>query len=87
MQSTATAHGQSSDKWKGELMATGELNTLLNKWMSRATLDIIGEGQSCTRFTIVYYSSQWFLAAFNYDYNALDGGERSAIAKGYEDIL
>ena len=37
--------------------------------------------------TIVYYSSQWFLAAFNYDYNALDGGERSAIANGYEDIL
>ncbi|KAM5543149.1 hypothetical protein V8D89_003023 [Ganoderma adspersum] len=58
-----------SDKWKGELMATGELNALLNRWLSRATLDIIGE------------------AAFNYDYNALDGGERSAISKGYEDIF
>ncbi|KAI1791251.1 cytochrome P450 [Ganoderma leucocontextum] len=58
-----------SDKWKGELMATGELNTLLNKWLSRATLDVIGE------------------AAFNYDYNALDGDGRSAISKGYEDIF
>ena len=28
-----------------------------------------------------------FSAAFNFDYNALDGGERSAIAKGYEDVL
>nr|VWP01841.1 C2H2-type domain-containing protein [Ganoderma boninense] len=61
--------GKLSDKWKGELMATGELNTLLNRWLSRATLDIIGE------------------AAFDYDYNALDGGERSAISKGYEDIF
>ncbi|KAM5543177.1 hypothetical protein V8D89_003051 [Ganoderma adspersum] len=58
-----------SDRWKGELMATGELDTMLNKWLSRATLDTIGE------------------AAFNYDYNALDGGERSAISKGYEDIF
>ncbi|KAM5543148.1 hypothetical protein V8D89_003022 [Ganoderma adspersum] len=61
--------GKLSDKWKGELMATGELNILLNRWLSRATLDVIGE------------------AAFNYDYDALDGGGRSAISKGYEDIL
>ncbi|PIL34048.1 cytochrome P450 [Ganoderma sinense ZZ0214-1] len=61
--------GKLSDRWKGELMATGESSTLLNRWLSRATLDIIGE------------------AAFNYDYNALDGGERSAISKGYEDIF
>ncbi|KAM5543150.1 hypothetical protein V8D89_003024 [Ganoderma adspersum] len=58
-----------SDKWKGELMATGELDTLLNRWLSRATLDIIGE------------------AAFNYNYDALDGGGRSPILKGYEDIF
>ncbi|PIL34049.1 cytochrome P450 [Ganoderma sinense ZZ0214-1] len=58
-----------SDKWKGELVATGELNALLNRWLSRATLDVIGE------------------AAFNYDYNALDGAGRSPIAKGYEDIF
>ncbi|KAI1791252.1 cytochrome P450 [Ganoderma leucocontextum] len=61
--------GKLSDKWKGELMATGELNTLVNRWLSRATLDVIGE------------------AAFNYDYDALDGGGRSAISKGYEDIF
>ena len=36
---------QLADMWKGELMATGELNTMLNKWLSRATLDIIGEGR------------------------------------------
>ena len=37
---------QLSDKWKGELMATGELpNAMVNKWLSRATLDIIGEGR------------------------------------------
>ena len=27
------------------------------------------------------------LAAFNYDYDALEGGGRSPILKGYEDIL
>ena len=31
--------------------------------------------------------SQQPTAAFDYDYNALDGGERSAISKGYKDIL
>ncbi|KAM5543175.1 hypothetical protein V8D89_003049 [Ganoderma adspersum] len=58
-----------ADMWKGELMATGELNAMLNRWLSRATLDIIGE------------------AAFDYDYNALDGGKRSAISEGYQDIF
>ncbi|TBU30193.1 cytochrome P450 [Dichomitus squalens] len=32
-----------SNKWKGELVATGELSLLLNKWLLRATLDVIGE--------------------------------------------
>ena len=35
---------QLSEKWKGELVATGELELLMNKWLSRATLDVIGEG-------------------------------------------
>ncbi|TBU30182.1 cytochrome P450 [Dichomitus squalens] len=61
--------GKLSEKWKADLMATGELNTMLNTWLSRATLDVIGE------------------AAFDFDYNALDGGERSAISKGYKDIF
>ena len=30
--------------------------------------------------------SPLFAAAFNYDYNALDGGERSAISKGYDNL-
>ena len=30
-------------------MATGELDTLLNRWLSRATLDVIGEGESWQR--------------------------------------
>ena len=28
-----------------------------------------------------------FLAAFDYNYNAFDDGERSEISKGYENIL
>ena len=28
-----------------------------------------------------------FVAAFDYDYNALDGGEQSALAKGYDNLL
>ena len=36
---------------------------------------------------IVQACSQQPTAAFDYDYNALDGGERSAISKGYKDIL
>ena len=35
---------QLSEKWKGELVATGELEIMMNKWLSRATLDVIGEG-------------------------------------------
>ena len=38
-------------------MATGELDTLLNRWLSRATLDVIGEGYSFVRsqtFGIAY---------------------------------
>ena len=39
---------QLSQKWKGELVATGELNLMLNRWLSRATLDVIGEGEQHT---------------------------------------
>ena len=35
---------QLSEKWKEELVATGELDVMINKWLSRATLDVIGEG-------------------------------------------
>ena len=35
---------QLSEKWKEELVATGELDLMINKWLSRATLDVIGEG-------------------------------------------
>ncbi|TBU30198.1 cytochrome P450 [Dichomitus squalens] len=58
-----------SNKWKGELVATGELSLLLNKWLSRATLDVIGE------------------AAFDYNYHALDDGERNEISKAYANIF
>ena len=45
-------------------------------------------GRSCTSSTAIPCQSlHEAIAAFNYDYNALDGGERSAISKGYEDIL
>ena len=79
---------QLCDKWKGELVATGELNTLLNRWLSRATLDVIGEGQPyALAIVTVSDNSPDAAAAFNHDYDALDGGGRSAISKGYEDIL
>ncbi|TBU30200.1 cytochrome P450 [Dichomitus squalens] len=58
-----------SNKWKGELVATGELSLLLEKWLSRATLDVIGE------------------AAFDYNYHALDDGERNEISKAYANIF
>ncbi|PIL27010.1 cytochrome P450 [Ganoderma sinense ZZ0214-1] len=35
--------GKLSEKWKSELVATGELDLMMNKWLSRATLDVIGE--------------------------------------------
>ena len=79
---------QLADMWKGELMATGELNTMLNKWLSRATLDIIGEGRvSFLSYAVKLAMTYGIIAAFNYDYNGLDGGERSSISKGYDDIL
>ncbi|KAM5543132.1 hypothetical protein V8D89_003006 [Ganoderma adspersum] len=61
--------GKLSEKWKGELVGAGEIELAVNKMLSRATLDVIGE------------------AAFDYDYNALDDGERSAISKGYDNLL
>ncbi|KAM5543135.1 hypothetical protein V8D89_003009 [Ganoderma adspersum] len=61
--------GKLSEKWKGELVGARELELAINKMLSRATLDVIGE------------------AAFDYDYNALDDGERSAISKGYDNIF
>ncbi|KAM5543945.1 hypothetical protein V8D89_002562 [Ganoderma adspersum] len=61
--------GKLSEKWKEELVATGELDLMINKWLSRATLDVIGE------------------AAFDYDYNALDGGGRSTLSKAYENLF
>nr|VWO99056.1 FAD-binding FR-type domain-containing protein [Ganoderma boninense] len=61
--------GKLSEKWKGELVTTGELELMMNKWLSRATLDVIGE------------------AAFDYDYNALDAGGRSALSKAYDNLL
>ena len=41
-----TPYDKLSDKWKDQLTATGELNIQLNRWLSRATLDVIGEGGS-----------------------------------------
>nr|VWO99059.1 Cytochrome P450 monooxygenase AKT7 (EC (AK-toxin biosynthesis protein 7) [Ganoderma boninense] len=35
--------GKLSEKLKGELVATGELDIMINKWLARATLDVIGE--------------------------------------------
>ncbi|KAI1792304.1 cytochrome P450 [Ganoderma leucocontextum] len=35
--------GKLSEKWKAELVATGELDLMMNRWLSRATLDVIGE--------------------------------------------
>lgn len=37
-------HWQLSEKWKAELVGTSELDVAVNKLLSRATLDIIGEG-------------------------------------------
>ena len=48
-------------------------------WRRLVTLTITDAG------TLLY--SCGTIAAFNYDYGALDGGGRSAISKGYEDIL
>lgn len=36
------------------------------------------------RFDVVLID---FVAAFDYDYNALDGGDRSPISKGYDNIM
>ena len=59
---------------------------MINKWLSRATLDIIGEGM-CSQFRRAH--RLWVLnnstAAFDYDYNTLDDGG-STLSKGYENI-
>ncbi|KAI0713469.1 PAH-inducible cytochrome P450 monooxygenase PC-PAH 4 [Earliella scabrosa] len=58
------------EKWKAQLANSeeSEAEILVNGWLSRATLDIIGE------------------AAFNYDYDALDGGQDNLLAKAYGNL-
>lgn len=34
-----------SEKWKAHLPNDGEMEIMVNKWVSRVTLDIIGQGQ------------------------------------------
>ena len=52
--SEADVSWQLSEKWKGELVATGGLDVMMNKWLSRATLDVVGEGAFLS-LTYPYY--------------------------------
>ncbi|KAI0712968.1 cytochrome P450 [Cerioporus squamosus] len=58
---------KASQQWKADLSGTEQLNMLVNKWLSRATMDII--------------------AAFDYQYGALDNGAASPISKAYDNIF
>ncbi|KAI0768753.1 PAH-inducible cytochrome P450 monooxygenase PC-PAH 4 [Trametes elegans] len=58
-----------AEKWKAELATKQATDMLVNIWLSRATMDIIGE------------------AAFDYDYNALDGAGENPLSKAYHGIF
>ncbi|KAI0768757.1 PAH-inducible cytochrome P450 monooxygenase PC-PAH 4 [Trametes elegans] len=58
-----------AEKWKTELATKQATDVMVNVWLSRASLDIIGE------------------AAFDYDYNALDGADKNELSKAYHGIF
>lgn len=37
---------QMIEQWKAELLSSEQMDVMVNKWLSRATLDIVGEGES-----------------------------------------
>ena len=64
-----------------------EVDVMFNKWISSATLDIIGEGyQSLSSLLLPQTDLNEFTAAFNYDYGALDD-RGSPLYKSYDNLM
>ena len=74
------------EQWKAELSGSEQMVVMVNKWLSRATLDIIGQGMLTTFLAgsalIIRHE-----AAFDYDYGALDGPNSSPLNKAYDNLL
>ena len=80
------------EQWKTDLSGTEKMTMMINKWYSRATLDIIGEGTSCgllslTATTVSLVLFYLAAAAFDFQYGALDKGQGSPITKAYDNLL
>ena len=63
-----------------------EVDVMFNKWISSATLDIIGEGYRSLRLFLPRTDLNEFAAAFNYDYGALDD-RGSPLYKAYDNLM
>jgi len=57
----------------------------LSEWLSRATLDIIGEG-GFPDITITAYANCDGLAGFDFDFGALDNSD-NAVTRMYKNLL
>ncbi len=59
---------------------------LINKWLARGALDIIGQGMVYAHTTLPSWYSLRGLAAFDYNFGALDDTE-NPLAKEYSTIM
>ena len=83
-------HHQVVAKWKAEVDERPGHVIMVNKWLTLASLDIVGEGalSSCIFLSTCFGSRQSFmiLAAFGYKFGALDG-EENALGTAISNVM
>jgi hypothetical protein len=79
---------QLTQKWKDDVISldpTGQPVINVTTWLSRTTLDIIGEGECSASVKTVFYMILC-VAGFDFHFGSLDN-EMTPLARQYENLL
>lgn len=76
------------DLWTAEMSATsdGRLSACVHSWLTKATLDIVGEGENGLPDDDMLYDNHDMPAAFDYSFGALDQ-TGSPLLNAYSNML
>ena len=73
------------EKWEKDIVPIPNKTVYINKWLARATLDILGAGACVARSVHPSHRPHMLsLAAFDYDYGAIDETDLRCPEEGLE---
>jgi len=77
-----------SNKWMEIISNSKESSVVfdVSAWLSRATLDAMGEGKSYARNTITFFIISFNSAAFDVRFGSIDDN-KSALARSYSSMM